>query len=53
MEFRYVAMHSLQSHNHSFGESENSISVQKSDIMYTAFGMLLPLLTQIGHSHAH
>jgi zinc transporter 9 len=50
--FLYVAVHSLQSHSHGSNEAESSTPMQ-SDIMYTALGMLLPLVTQIGHSHAH
>ena len=26
---------------------------RKAEIMYTTIGMLLPLLTQLGHGHAH
>ncbi|KAF2675382.1 Zinc/iron permease [Microthyrium microscopicum] len=48
--FLYVAMHSMQSSNHNGG---GEASLQKADVLYTLVGMLLPLLTRIGHGHAH
>jgi zinc transporter 9 len=63
-EYRYVAMHSMteatttQSHddltvNSYMDAYPGTKSLTKSDIGVVLFGMLFPLVTQIGHAHAH
>ncbi|KIW02524.1 uncharacterized protein PV09_06322 [Verruconis gallopava] len=47
--FLYVAMHAMQETDH--GSSSHGKS--RLDVLLTVTGMLLPLLTQIGHAHAH
>jgi zinc transporter 9 len=52
MTARYVAMHAMQETGH--GHSEYATSGKsKMDVFLVVTGMLLPLLTQIGHAHAH
>ncbi|EAT78764.1 hypothetical protein HBI56_176120 [Parastagonospora nodorum] len=62
--FLYVAMHSMseatssQSHDESGATGymdayPGNKSLSKTDIAIVMFGMLFPLVTQIGHAHAH
>jgi zinc transporter 9 len=61
---RYVAMHSMseatsgQSHDDSqvngyMDAYPGNKSMSRTDIGIVLFGMLFPLVTQIGHAHAH
>jgi len=46
-KLRYVAVHALQG-------NQNEIEKKSmSDILITTGGMLLPLLTRVGHNHGH
>lgn len=60
----YVAMHSMSeatsSHSHDDPTANGYMdaypgtdSLSKSDIAIVMFGMLLPLVTQVGHAHSH
>lgn len=59
---RYVAMHSMTEAttaqddpviNGYLDAPLGKTSMSKTDILLVVFGMLLPLVTQIGHAHAH
>lgn len=59
---RYVAMHSMTEATspqeepviHGYLDAPlGKPDMSKTDIMIVVFGMLLPLVTQIGHAHAH
>lgn len=47
---RFVAMHSMQPAPTS---NVQDMQIRKTEVFYTTLGILLPLITQIGHSHAH
>ncbi|KAH7359610.1 ZIP metal ion transporter-like protein [Pyrenochaeta sp. MPI-SDFR-AT-0127] len=62
--FLYVAMHSMSeatsSHSHDDPTANGYMdaypgtdSLSKTDIAIVMFGMLLPLVTQVGHAHSH
>lgn len=44
--YRYVAMHTMQDHLTEYGHT-NGIK----DVGAAVFGMMIPLVTQIGHHH--
>jgi hypothetical protein len=59
---RYVAMHSMTEATNPQEEPVingyldaplGKQTMSKTDILIVIFGMLLPLVTQIGHAHAH
>lgn len=59
---RYVAMHSMMEAtspqeepvvNGYLDAPFGKPNMSKTDILLVVFGMLLPLVTQIGHAHAH
>ena len=59
---RYVAMHSMTEATnpqeepviHGYLDAPlGKQTMSKTDILIVIFGMLLPLVTQIGHAHAH
>jgi len=59
---RYVAMHSMTEATNPQDEPVvngyldapfGKTTMSKTDIVLVVFGMLLPLVTQIGHAHAH
>jgi zinc transporter 9 len=59
---RYVAMHSMTEATSSHSDDgpasymdayPGTKSMSKTDIAIVLFGMLFPLVTQIGHAHAH
>lgn len=59
---RYVAMHSMTEATnpqeepiiHGYMDAPpGKPNMSKTDILIVVFGMLLPLVTQIGHAHAH
>lgn len=45
---RYVAMHTMQDHLVEYGHSAGL-----KDVGAAVFGMMIPLVTQVGHAHAH
>ncbi|KAH7067786.1 Zinc/iron permease [Paraphoma chrysanthemicola] len=62
--FLYVAMHSMTEATSTHGHDDPTVNgymdaypgkktLSKSDIAIVLFGMLFPLVTQIGHAHAH
>jgi len=61
---RYVAMHSMAEATSTHSQEDPTANgymdaypgrdgLSKSDISIVTVGMLLPLITQIGHAHAH
>lgn len=45
---RYVAMHTMQDHLVEYGHTAGL-----KDVGAAVFGMVIPLVTQVGHAHAH